>query len=171
MKQSILLTAGVITAVFIVNLGITMLGMRYLEVQADYQRLKDSLPRFNREYIQLKKDFSQLKKEKTFKMLDVIITAYEPVESQTDSTPYIMASGRRVTEEELKGLRIAAVSRNLLKKFDPEAPLDIGDPIWVRFIIEDVMNKRYTNRVDLFMEEGRAEDFGIQERSILYIDK
>ncbi|GAH44688.1 unnamed protein product [marine sediment metagenome] len=75
MKKPILLTIGVITTVFTILLGMTVLEVRYLEVQKDYQRLKDSLSRFNREYIQLKEDFSQLKKEKTFKLLDVSVTA------------------------------------------------------------------------------------------------
>ncbi|MBA7554105.1 hypothetical protein ES705_46717 [subsurface metagenome] len=142
-----------------------------MEVQRDYQRLKDSLPRFNREYIQLKEDFSQLKKEKTFKMLDVSVTAYAPVESQTDSTPYIMASGKRITKELLKGLHIAAVSRNLLKRFNPEAPFDYGDFVWVPFRIEDTMNKRYIDSMDLLMEESMVTGFGRQERSIVFIDK
>ena len=171
MKKDILLIAGVLVTVFTIGLTITTLTVRHLELKKDYQRLKDSLPRLIREYTQLQRDFIELKKEKTFKSLDVIITAYEPVESQTDSTPYVMASGKRVTEEELKGLRFAAVSRDLLKKFNPEAPLDFKKLIWIPWIIEDTMHERYTNRVDLFMEEGRAKDFGIQERSILYIDK
>ena len=171
MKQSILLTIGIITIVFTLSLGITILGVRYLEVQRDYQRLKDNLPRFNREYIQLKKDFIELKKEKTFKMLTVDVTAYAPVESMTDDTPYIMASGKRITEKLLKGLHIVAVSRNLLKRFNPEAPFDYGDLLWYPVRIEDTMNKRYTDSIDLLMEEDQVAGFGRQERSILYIDK
>lgn len=171
MKQSILLTIGIITTVFTLSLGITILEVRYLEVQRNYQRLKDSLPRFNREYIQLKEDFLQLKEQKIYKTLDVVMTAYEPVESQTDDTPWIMASGKQITEKELKGLNTVAVSRDLLQKFNPEAPLKLGETIWISVIIEDVMHKRFTNSVDLLMEEGRAKDFGRQQRSVVFIDK
>jgi len=182
MKQTILLTAGVITIVFTVLLGMTVLEVRYLKVQRDYQRLKDSFSHFFQEYAQLKEELgnskssnfrlvSNLTKEETFRILDVEMTAYEPVESQTDDTPYVVASGKRITEKEIKGLNIVAISRDLLQKFDPEAPLKLGDTIWISVIIEDVMHERFTNSVDLLMEEGRAKNFGRQQRSIVYIDR
>ena len=43
MKRQILLTIGVITTVFMLSLGITISGVKYLELERDYQRLKDSL--------------------------------------------------------------------------------------------------------------------------------
>ena len=182
MKQSILLTIGIITTVFTILLGMTVLEVRYLEIQRDYQRLKDSLSHFSREYIRLKEELrnselsnfrliSNLTEEKIFKILDVEMTAYEPVESQTDDTPLVMASGKQITEKELKGLNTVAVSRDLLQKFNPEAPLKLGETIWISVIIEDVMHKRFTNSVDLLMEEGRAKDFGRQQRSVVFIDK
>jgi len=182
MKQSILLTIGIITIIFTLSLGITILEVRYLELERDYQRLKDSLSHFFQEYAQLKEELrnskslnfkliSNLTKEETFRILDVEMTAYEPVESQTDDTPYVMASGKQITEKEIKGLNTVAVSRDLLQKFNPEAPLKLGDIIWISVIIEDVMHERFTNSVDLLMEEGRAKDFGRQQRSIVYIDR
>ena len=43
MKRQILLTIGVITTVFTLSLGITISGVKYLELERDYQRLEDSL--------------------------------------------------------------------------------------------------------------------------------
>lgn len=80
----------------------------------------------------------------------VQITAYNPMVSQTDDTPRITASGRQVSLQSL------AVSRDLLASNG--GPLDYGDTVYVvvPFVVDDTMNKRYSNRIDIFMERQWA---------------
>ena len=80
----------------------------------------------------------------------VEITAYNPMRSQTDDRPWETASGRRASLQSL------AVSRDLLAKNG--GPYNYGDTAYVvvPFIVDDTMNKRYTNRVDIFLERQWA---------------
>ena len=80
----------------------------------------------------------------------VEITAYNPMRSQTDDRPWETASGRRASLQSL------AVSRDLLAKNG--GPYNYGDTVYVvvPFIVDDTMNKRYTNRVDIFLERQWA---------------
>lgn len=80
----------------------------------------------------------------------VEITAYNPMRSQTDDRPWETASGRRASLQSL------AVSRDLLAKNG--GPYHYGDTVYVvvPFIVDDTMNKRYTNRVDIFLERQWA---------------
>ena len=80
----------------------------------------------------------------------VEITAYNPMRSQTDDRPWETASGRRASLQSL------AVSRDLLAKNG--GPYNSGDTVYVvvPFIVDDTMNKRYTNRVDIFLERQWA---------------
>lgn len=86
--------------------------------------------------------------------LHVTVTAYNPVEEQTDSDPLIAASMRKVREGTV------AVSRDLF-----DQGWVFGKKIRIEglgiFEINDLMNKRYTKRVDVFMwDEGQARKFG-----------
>ncbi|MFH1851630.1 MAG: hypothetical protein ABIA75_04730 [Candidatus Neomarinimicrobiota bacterium] len=80
----------------------------------------------------------------------VEITAYNPIRNQTDDNPRETASGRTVS------LQSIAVSRDLLQSNG--GPFNYGDTVYVvvPFIVDDTMNKRYTNRVDVFMERQWA---------------
>ncbi len=172
MKQNVLLTLSIVVTVFTIGLAITIPTVRYLEVQRDYQRLKDSLPRLIREYTQLKKDFVELKKEKTFKSLNVEVTSYSPSRAQTDSNPFETASTQIVTPKDLNEWLYVAVSRDLLSKFTRGAPFEYGDPIYLRFTVIDTMHKRWTNTIDVFVRNQKiAKLFGRQQRSIVFIDK
>jgi|GEM_PF-2892612 len=100
---------------------------------------------------------------------DVIITAYTPSVWETDSTPFITASGKRISEAHV------AVSRDLLPKFPfgtkvkifiPEKNLPscgrevIGETLIVRYV-EDTMNKRHSKKIDLvFFSRKKAIKFG-----------
>lgn len=156
--------------IFTIALAITIPTVRYLEVQRDYQRLKDSLPRFNREYIQLKEDFTELKKEKTFKSLDVEVTAYSPDLNQTwGNNPFEMASTLIVTPNDLWQLKYIAVSRDLKADYN----LKWGDKIFVEFEVQDLMggtaNGKITEKtIDIFMRSQEiALNFGRQNRRVL----
>lgn len=76
---------------------------------------------------------------------NITITSYNNESSQTDDSPNIMASNRLVYEGAI------AISRDLKTKYN----LKWGDIIYVKtlqryFIIEDLMNKRFNNRLDIF---------------------
>ena len=80
----------------------------------------------------------------------VTVTTYNPHSSQTDSTPKITASGYRIG----KGTtRIVAISRDLKKKYKFGTKVritGIGKHSGV-YVVRDVMNKRFTKRVDILI--------------------
>jgi len=85
-------------------------------------------------------------------------TSYNPVKGQTDNSPCIGANGTNVCDMAKQGIRTIALSQDLVgrakwKKYH------YGDKVYLlsdnpqcngEFQIEDTMNKRYTNRGDLF---------------------
>ena len=76
---------------------------------------------------------------------DITITSYNNEESQTDTTPHIMASNRMVYEGAV------AISRDLKEKYK----LKYGDFIYLNwseklYVIEDLMNERHKKQVDIF---------------------
>jgi 3D (Asp-Asp-Asp) domain-containing protein len=81
----------------------------------------------------------------------VVVTSYNSEPGQTDSTPFITASGSRT--------RDGVVAANFLPfgtivRF-PEV---FGDK---EFVVEDRMNKRYYYRADIWMENKQDSiDFG-----------
>lgn len=81
------------------------------------------------------------------------ITAYSSEVGQTDSTPFITASGTTV--------RPGVVAANFLPIGTKiRLPELFGDEI---FVVEDRMNARYNKRVDIWMAEtADAKNFGIQ---------
>lgn len=87
-------------------------------------------------------------------VLNVTVTAYNPVEDQCDEDPLIAASMRKVREGTV------AVSRDLFDQgwvFGKKVRIE-GLGI---FEINDLMNKRYSKRIDIFMwDEGKARQFG-----------
>ena len=91
------------------------------------------------------------------RFIPVVITAYNPVSNQADSTPEITASNKRVKAG------MIALSRDLEEEFG----FEFGDTVIIEgfgsFNFEDRMNKRWTKRVDIFMFcEEEAKEFGVQ---------
>lgn len=83
----------------------------------------------------------------------LFVTAYSSTPDQTDSTPFITASGSHV--------RDGIVAANFLR-FGTKVrfPTLYGDKI---FIVEDRMNSRYEYRLDIWMEtREEAKQFGIK---------
>jgi len=82
-----------------------------------------------------------------------IVTAYRSVPEQTDSSPFYTSIGEHVHPYGV------AVSRNLLKRWG--GPLNYGDFIYIEGIgfkvVNDNMNARHTNRVDVWVETYQAE--------------
>ena len=87
--------------------------------------------------------------------MPVIVTMYQPVRRQTDSTPNILADGTRIKIGQASNYKFIAVSRNLLKRSG--GFLSFGDWILLRgtdhkdgvYQVRDVMNKRFVNRIDI----------------------
>lgn len=88
----------------------------------------------------------------------VDITAYSSTEDQTDSTPFIAASGKHVYD--------GMIAANFLPfGTQVKIPELFGDKI---FIVQDRMNRRFTNRVDIwFPNRQEAIKFGIQKAKIV----
>jgi 3D (Asp-Asp-Asp) domain-containing protein len=98
----------------------------------------------------LKRDIKELKRTT---IGTVTVTMYHPVPKQTDSSPYITASGFRLDKKNPKKDRIIAISRDLKQK------LDFGDTVILKgigkwdgeYVVHDVMNKRFKNRIDILI--------------------
>ena len=90
--------------------------------------------------------------------IDVIVTVYHAVESQTDDTPHILADGTKIDIRSAGSYRYCALSRDLLSRWG--GVFSYGDTVYVEgaehlsgpWIVKDTMNKRWTNRVDLLVD-------------------
>lgn len=85
-------------------------------------------------------------------------TAYNSLSWQTDSTPWITASGTRCKE--------GTIAANFLP-FGTKVLIDgFGDQI---FVVEDRMNRRYKKRIDIWMRKyNDAVKFG-KRKIIFYV--
>ncbi|MCK4818208.1 3D domain-containing protein, partial [bacterium] len=91
------------------------------------------------------------------RFVPVVVTAYNPVATQTDSSPEITASNKQVRTG------MIAMSRDLEEEFG----FRFGDPVFIVglgfFVFEDRMNKRWTRRVDILMPcKKAAKEFGVK---------
>jgi len=92
----------------------------------------------------------------------VLATGYSSSIAETDSTPFITAANTPARPG------VLAVSQNLLREYTPGAPFSFGDHVKVYgvgdFIVEDSMNARWSNRVDVwFADRYDAVRFGLRE--------
>lgn len=95
--------------------------------------------------------FPQAKLRGPYTVATVTASAYNSVPWQTDSTPFTTASGTTV--------RHGVIAANFLPIGTMITIPDVyGDQI---FIVEDRMNPRYRNNIDIWMEDiGDARKFG-----------
>jgi len=89
----------------------------------------------------------------------VTATGYSSSVIETDNTPFITASNTRTRTG------IIAMSRDMLTRYNPEAPFSFGDVIYISglgdFVVEDSMNSRWRRRVDVwFPSRTAAFNFG-----------
>ena len=82
--------------------------------------------------------------ERVFK--DIVITSYNNDSNQTDDSPNVTATNRGVREG------IVAVSYDFINK----GQIHYGDLLYIDcankwYLVEDIMNKRFTKRVDIFL--------------------
>ena len=96
--------------------------------------------------------------ENKARMLEVVATAYTSSPEETDSTPSISAWG-----DELKpGMRVIAVSRDLLELGVTYGTLVKIEGFEKDFIVLDKMNERWEKKVDIYMGKDKrsALDWG-----------
>lgn len=94
----------------------------------------------------------------------VTVTAYSPIEGETDSTPQLTAFDTKVSE------KIIAVSPNLLQ----ERGWKKGDKIYLAGVgireISDKTTPRYRNRIDVFYwNTQKAKNFSVKRMIALRI--
>lgn len=78
----------------------------------------------------------------------IVVSAYTPTKSQTDSTPHITATGTKVR------YGIVALSRDLLNVYPYGSKVEIycqSNNFRGVFTVEDTMNKSKWNKADIFM--------------------
>ena len=86
----------------------------------------------------------------------VSLSTYRADTAETDSTPLVTASGLKLDSLNPKKHRVIAISRDLKALFsfgDKVKLTNAGkfDGIW---IIHDVMNKRYRNKIDILINHS-----------------
>ena len=94
--------------------------------------------------------------------IKVTVTMYEPTRGQTDRTPHITADGSSFDIESASTYRWIALSRNLIKRYNNNAPFKYGDWVYVSnaghkdgmYQVKDTMNKRYKNTADILESVG-----------------
>lgn len=105
----------------------------------------------------------------------IISTAYNSDIDQTDSTPFITASGERVGEGTL------ALSRDMIRAenafmakmgYNNAATISFGDTIDIvyvrRMVVHDTMNRRYRERADIWMDsKSDARLWGVRDIFII----
>lgn len=98
--------------------------------------------------------------------LEVTATAYNSVPDQTDDTPFIAAWGDRLEP----GMRVLAVSRDLLEMGLTRGARVRIEGIEGEFIVLDKMNKRWRKRIDLYMglDVQAARQWGKQQVTITW---
>jgi 3D (Asp-Asp-Asp) domain-containing protein len=94
--------------------------------------------------------------------LSVVATAYSPRKKETDNTPFITATGKKVFKNGI------AVSRILEEK------LPMGSSVWINnkiYIVNDRMNKKWKDkRIDIFFfDTQKALKFGKRKIIIKFL--
>jgi 3D (Asp-Asp-Asp) domain-containing protein len=84
---------------------------------------------------------------------NVVATMYHPVPEQTDDTPNVTADGTMFDIDTASDYRYIAISRDLHNRYGGD--LNFNDIVYIKsdnvsgfFIIKDLMNKRFTKRID-----------------------
>ncbi|MGB5820566.1 MAG: hypothetical protein WBG90_13870 [Saonia sp.] len=104
-----------------------------------------------------------------WKSLEVTATAYNSLSSQTDKQPNIAAWGDTLKP----GMKCIAISRDLLAlglKHNTMIKIDTFAGI---YLVKDKMNRRWRNRIDIYMGESRkrARQWGRKKINIQYAIK
>lgn len=90
----------------------------------------------------------------------VTLTTYHAKIGQTDSTPFVTASGYKINKRNPENDKIIAISRDLKDRFK------FGDSVLISntgkydgvYYIHDVMNKRFTKKIDILINSKDSGD-------------
>jgi 3D (Asp-Asp-Asp) domain-containing protein len=102
--------------------------------------------------------------------LEVTATAYNSTPAQTSyEHPKITAWGDSITP----GVKWIAVSRDLMRKGLRHNTMVKIDTFKGIYLVKDKMNKRWTNRIDIYMDEDikKAREWGRRKVQIKYAVK
>lgn len=106
-----------------------------------------------------------IKLEKVVRTSTHTMTAYNSEAAQTDDSPCITANGFNVCEH---GIEDTIAANFLPMGTRVKIPDLFGDRI---FVVRDRMNKRYTNRVDVWMKDrSSAIKFGVKVAKIQVLE-
>lgn len=110
--------------------------------------------------------YSAIACENKSRMLEVTATAYTSSVDETDSTPTISAWGDRLKP----GMRVIAVSRDLLEMGLTHGALVSVEGFDKDFIVLDKMNKRWKKKIDIYMgnDKRKALNWGKQKVNICW---
>ncbi len=97
---------------------------------------------------------------------EVTVSAYNSVSWQTQGDPNIAAWGDTLKP----GMKVVAVSRDLLALGIKHNSMMIIESLPDTFYVKDKMNRRWRNRIDIYMGEDvkKAREWGRQKRFICY---
>ncbi|MEO0528192.1 MAG: hypothetical protein AAFZ89_13250 [Bacteroidota bacterium] len=104
-----------------------------------------------------------------WKPLEVTVTAYNSLSSQTDSSPNLAAWGDTLKP----GMKCIAVSRDLITLGITHNTMIKIDTFPGVYLVKDKMNRRWRNRIDIYMGEDRqkAKQWGRKKLVIRYAVK
>lgn len=112
-----------------------------------------------------------IKEKNDFIIREVCITAYNAVKDQTDSDPFVTASGKPISYGQTLALSRDLIKPSSLEHYDAGynsyASFEYGDKVvavfYDTFRVEDTMNRRYNNRADILMPDiSSAVEFGFK---------
>lgn len=116
----------------------------------------------NADFVNTTDASSSNERKKPVKTIKVVITAYSSTPDQTDDSPFITASGKRVAD--------GIIANNMLPfGTKVKIPVLYGDKI---FIVQDRMNRRKSDyHFDIWMPERHlAVNFGIQKAELIVLE-
>ncbi|WP_299598661.1 hypothetical protein [uncultured Microbulbifer sp.] len=107
--------------------------------------------------------------DKKKKSMTVVATAYNSVKGQTDDDPWTAAWNNRLRP----GDKIIAVSRDLEKHGLTNGAKVRIEGLPGTYTVRDRMNKRFTKRIDVWMEKDikKARQWGKKELKIIWDHK
>ncbi|MBI4253059.1 3D domain-containing protein [Candidatus Uhrbacteria bacterium] len=112
----------------------------------------------------LNKKQSPVAKSNSPRTTKTVITAYSSTRDQTDATPCITANGFNVCAHNTENVIAANFLPFGTRVTIPEL---FGDK---EFVVQDRMNTRYSNRVDVWMtSRTRAKQFGVKRAHIVVL--
>jgi len=104
----------------------------------------------NKKYVKSTKNYSNSKKHK---VMHVTATAYTSSKRETQGDPTIAAWGTKLKP----GMKVIAVSRDLLKKGMRNGTRVKIDGLSGTYIVRDKMAARWRNKIDIYMGNSRSK--------------